>query len=265
MGKTAILVVDGYSPRTVDAMWDAIRFPWIEVCLREVLRRSASSDYEVHVWDNAGIREHRAFLEGLPAEPRVRVWPDDPGAVVPVRHAIALDNLVARTGDEVEYLVTLDTDAFPVRDGWIEQLTSTVDDGAMLVGVWRDEMAPELAPFVHPSCLCLRRHDLLDLGIMFSVYEHMEPGQNLTDAVVARGGSIVPLRRTNVRNPHFLIGGIYGDLVYHHAAGSRPAWFYASDDQQEDERIKVQIRNAVFNDLDHLVAVLRGDDTNDIW
>ena len=32
MGRTAVIVVDGYSPRTVDAMRDAIRFPWIEVC-----------------------------------------------------------------------------------------------------------------------------------------------------------------------------------------------------------------------------------------
>jgi hypothetical protein len=262
LGRTAVVVVDGYSPRTVDAMWDAIRFPWIEVCLREVLRRSGQSDYEIHIWDNAGIREHRAFLATLPG---VHVWPNDVAEVAPLPHAVALDELVARIGSDVDYLVTLDTDAFPVADGWIDRLTTAIDQGAMLVGVWRDEMAPELAPFVHPSCLCVRRQDLLDLHIKFSVYDHMEPGQNLTDAVAAHGGQIVPLRRTNKRNPHFLIAGIYGDLVYHHAAGSRPAWFYASDDQQGDERIRVQIRDAVFNDLDHLVAVLRGEVANDIW
>ena len=243
-------------------MWDAIRFPWIEVCMREVLRRSEHADYEIHVWDNAGIREHRAFLETMP---QVQVWPRDAAQVVPLPHSVALDELVARTGSGVDYLVTLDTDAFPVTDGWIDQLTSAIDGGAMLVGVWRDEMAPELSPFVHPSCLCVRRQDLLDLRLKFSVSEHMEPGQNLTDAVVAHDGHIAALRRSNKRNPHFLIAGLYGDLVYHHAAGSRPAWFYASDDQEEDERIRVQIRDAVFNDLDHLVAVLRGDVANDIW
>lgn len=260
--KTAILIVDGYAPRTVGAMWDAIRFPWIELCVREVLRRSADSDFEIHVWDNAGIREHRSFLENVPG---VRIWPADPAAVSPVPHAVALDELVARTGEEVEHILTLDTDAAPVADGWLNRLTSTTGEGATLVGVWRDEMTPELTPFVHPSCLCIRRRDLLDLGIRFSVHNRMEPGQNLTDAVSASGGTIVPLRRSNVRNLHFLLAGIYGDLVYHHGAGSRPAWFYASDDQAADERTRVLLRQAAFDDFDHLVAVLRGEAENDIW
>ena len=64
------------------------------------------------------------------------------------------------------------------------------------------------------------------------------------------------MRRTNATNAHFLLGGIYGDTVYHHGAGSRPAWFYASSNPAEDERMRVLLRRAAFSDFDHLVSVL---------
>jgi hypothetical protein len=178
---------------------------------------------------------------------------------------VALDELVARTDDDVEYIVTLDTDAFPVADGWLSALRGRIDAGAALVGVWRDEMAPELAPFVHPSCLCVRRLELLRSGVHFSRRMTGEPGQNLTQAFASIRRPVVGLRRSNAVNPHFLMGGLYGDLVYHHGAGSRPAWFYASDDQARDERVRVGLREAVFGDFDHLVSVLRGQEPNDIW
>ena len=44
-GRIAILVVDGYSPVTPETTADAIRYPWIALCLREVTRRSVGSDY----------------------------------------------------------------------------------------------------------------------------------------------------------------------------------------------------------------------------
>ncbi len=55
-GRTAILIVSGYDRigiwgRDFDPE-EAVRYPWIELCLREVRRRSAGSDYEVLVWDN---------------------------------------------------------------------------------------------------------------------------------------------------------------------------------------------------------------------
>ena len=73
------------------------------------------------------------------------------------------------------------------------------------------------------------------------------------------------MRRTNARNADFLLGGIYADTVYHHGAGSRPAWFYASPDQEADEHMRIALREAAFRDFDHLVAVLRGQADNDIW
>ena len=169
------------------------------------------------------------------------------------------------TSDDFEYLVLLDTDAIPVADGWLETLTSKLDDGGAIVGVWRDEMAPELTPFVHVSCLCIRREELLASGVSFAESGDGEPGQMLTRELLRRKRSVVAMRRTNQRNAHFLLGGIYGDTVYHHGAGSRRAWFYSSTDQVGDERMRKLLRQAAFDDFDHLVSVLRGQTPNDIW
>lgn len=257
-------MVNGYSPVTPETTADAIRYPWIALCIRELTRRSVGADYEVLVWDNTGLAEHRRVME---TTDRVRVWPEVVGPGTTLPHAAALDRLIATVGDEVEYLVLLDTDAAPVADGWLVTLTSKLDDGAALVGVWRDEMAPELAPFVHVSCLCIRREELATTGISFAEGQRQggEPGQTLTQELVRRRRPVMAMRRTNARNAHFLLAGIYGDTVYHHGAGSRPAWFYASADQGQDERMRVLLREAAFHNFDHLIAVLRGEADNDIW
>jgi hypothetical protein len=258
--RTAILMVNGFHRRSSSAA-EAVRYPWIALALREVARHSTEADYEVHVWDNANLARHRSIFD---ANRRVRVWrAESPCRDVP--HGKALDELVARTDEDVEYLITLDTDALPICDGWIRSLTGYLDDGAALAGVWRDEMTARLRPFVHPSCLCIRRRELLGLGVSFARGMGQDVGQNLTEDLLRRGRRIVQLRRSNARNAHFLIGGIYGDLVYHHGAGSRRAGFWTSTNLEEDERIRVLLREAAFRNVDHLVAVLRGHTPNDIW
>jgi hypothetical protein len=268
--RTAILIVNGHQRGRLGAR-DAVRYPWIELCLREVERRSRTADYEVLVLDNARVEEHRAVMD---AYRRVRVFDPDQARdwartlgdarLVPadgrqIRHALALDFLVSRTGPRTRYLITLDTDAFPIRDGWIEALTGTLEAGAAMAGIYRDEMTPRLRPFIHVSCLCIRRRELLGLGVSFASGMAQDVGQNLTRELRRIGRGIVGLRRSNARDFHFLIAGIYGDLVYHHGAGSRRARFWTSTDLAEDERIRVVLREAAFCDVDHLVAVLRGE------
>jgi hypothetical protein len=255
---TAILVVNGFdrhskSPFDVE---EARRFPWIELCLRQLQRHTAAASFDVLVWDNSFLPEH---LELLEASPRVSVFSDHEKRK-DVRHGRALDRLLRKVPAETEYVVTLDTDAFPVRDGWLENLIGRLERGASLAGVWRDEMAPEIRPYVHPSCLAARRETLLELGVQFArAGGGQDVGQNLTDAVVSAGGRVSGLRRSNARNVHFLLAGIYGDLVYHHGAGSRHANFWTSADAEADEAVRVALRDAAFADLDALIDFLAGD------
>jgi hypothetical protein len=255
--RTAILIVNGFdrhsrSPFDVE---EAQRFPWIRLCLEQLERHTDAASYDILVWDNSFLAEHLKLLE---ASPRVSVFSDRERK--DVRHGRALDRLLRKVPAETEYVVALDTDAFPVRDGWLENLIGRLERGASLAGVWRDELAQEIRPYVHPSCLAARRKTLLELGVQFArAGGGQDVGQNLTAAVLAAGGRVSGLRRSNVRNVHFLLAGIYGDLVYHHGAGSRHAKFWTSADAEADEAVRVAVRDVAFADLDALIDFLAGD------
>lgn len=272
-GRTAILIVNGFDRVGI---WgtsfdqdDAVRYPWIDVCLREVERRSRASDYQVLVWDNSQIDSQREAIVRSGA----RLYPGDeelgearirqePLSLVRL-HMGALHTLLAKVGPEFESVITLDTDAFPIRDGWIEELTGNLEH-ASLTGVWRDEMPDVLEPFVHPSCLCIRRERLRRVELPFSFGGVQDVGQRITFDIRSAGERIEPLRRSNARNAHFLMGGIYGDLVYHHSAGSRKPVFRMTLGSEREDSIHMVLREAVFHDLDHLVAVLRGQSDDDL-
>jgi hypothetical protein len=256
--RTAILIVNGFdrhsrSPFDVE---EARRFPWIGLCLRQLERHTDPASYDVLVWDNSFLPEH---LELLEASPRVSVFSEQERRN-DVRHGRALDRLLRKVPAESEFVVTLDTDAFPVRDGWLDNLIGRLERGAALTGIWRDEMAPKIRPYVHPSCLTGRRETLLELDVQFArAGGGQDVGQNLTAAVLAAGGRVSGLRRSNARDVHFLLAGVYGDLVYHHGAGSRHANFWTSADAEADEAVRVAVRGAAFADLDALIDFLAGD------
>jgi hypothetical protein len=259
-GRAAILIVNGFDrhSRVPLKVEEARRFPWIRLCLEQLNRHSAGSPYDVLVWDNSFLPEH---LEILEADPRVTVFSErEEGRNV--RHGRALDRLLSEVPEANEYVVTLDTDSFPIRDGWLANLTGRLDGGAWITGVWRDEMAPRIRGYVHPSCLAVRRETLRELDVQFArrpKVHRVDVGQEITNAVLANGGRISRLRRTNARNMHFLMAGIYGDLIYHHGAGSRHASFWQSFDPEADEALRIALRDAAFNDLDGLIDFLTGN------
>ena len=257
-GRTAILIVNGFDRRASSDfdVEEARRFPWIRLCLEQLERHAAASPYDVFVWDNSFLPEHREILE---ASPRVSVFSKPE---TDVRHGRALDLLLREVPDEIEHVVTLDTDAFPIRDGWLDNLLGRLDERTWIAGVWRDELAPRVRAYVHPSCLVARRETLLELDVRFARkggVHRVDVGQRITEAVVSAGGRISRLRRSNARNMHFLMAGLYGDLVYHHGAGSRQAYFWTTFDAEADEAVRVALRDAAFNDLDGLIGFLAGN------
>lgn len=284
--RVAILIVNGYARRGRWARQNrsqALRYPWIDVCLRQIERCSQGWDYEVFVFDNSHLRQHRRIMR---RHQHVRVlpgaWIAALGRVanrLPVRrvgrllersHPTALDYLANRVPENFEYVVTLDNDSFPVREDWLEILISACENGAAVSGVYRSEMAPAIHPFIHVSGFCVRRRDLHDLGVSFGRElrqdegYNQDVGQKITYEFTRLGRTIAPLERSNTVNYHFLIGGIYGDVIYHHGAGSRRASFWTSSDRDADERISATLRDTVFSDLDHLIEVLRGQATDDL-
>ena len=199
------------------------------------------------------------------------------GRVLERRHPSALDHLAKKVPADFDYIVTLDNDSFPVRDDWLDVLVSACERGAALTGVYRNEMAPAIDPFVHVSGLCVARGDLHALNVSFGrdipygvdqykqdVEHNQDVGQKITYEFIRLGRTIAPLERSNKVNYHAVMGGIYGDVIYHHGAGGRRARFRAPGDFDSNDRISTTLRDAAFQDVDHLVAVLRGQAANDL-
>ena len=236
-----------------DFAQEARQYPWIKLCLSQIEKHSASGDYLTMVYDNSWLPSHQRVMRNRSS---VRVLPAN-GAHVELSHAAALDHLVRRTSPTIPYVITLDSDAFPISDGWIDRLISAVQAGNAVSGIYRDEMSSHIRPFVHPSCLCARRDDLLAYGVSFGTGDGQDIGQQLFDTL-SRNRPYYPLRRSNVRNVHPVMGGVYGDLIYHHGAGSRRPQFWGIPVSHRNDVVRERLRNAAFADLPQLVAELLG-------
>jgi hypothetical protein len=284
--RIAILIVNGFRRRGRWARFNldqALKYPWIGMCLDQIERHSQGWDYQVFVFDNSHLTSHRALMR---KHARVRVSP--PGWVAVLgrianrlpfphfarllerSHPGALDYLARKVANDFDYIVTLDNDSFPVRDDWLEVLVGQCERGAAISGVHRNEMAPAIAPFIHVSGLCVRPADLLALKVSFGegaqpdIEHNQDVGQRITYEFTRRGRTIAPLERSNALNIHFLMGAIYGDVIYHHGAGSRKGKFWTSTDRDTDDRANAALRDAAFTNLVHLIAVLRGEVENDL-
>ena len=293
--RVAVIVVNGFrkrKPGRAQREAEAREYPWIGLCVRQVTRHSQGWDYEVFVYDNSHLTQHRELVSSfervrlLPpawvatlgrASDRVIPWPRRYVRPLERAHPKALDYLVGKVPHDFDYIVTLDNDSFPVRDDWLDVLVSSCERGAAVAGVYRDEMAPLLHPFVHVSGLCMRRRDLLGLDASFKDVHPMagtsgagrdewtqDVGQKITHELTLSGREIAPLHRSNEVDFHFVMGGVYGDVIYHQGAGSRPLIFRADRNSDENQRISDTLRDAAFNDVDHLMAVLRGQAPNDL-
>ena len=255
--EVAILVVNGFDRR---GRWgpynadEAIDYPWIDLCLSQVTRYSSGVDYEVLVWDNTGLALHEQLALGYPRVKYFRASDEGPE----LRHGQALERLRKEVSPSTEYIVTIDTDSFPIRAGWLDNLVGRLSGETLLAGVWRDEMLPLRPAFVHPSCLAIRQSKLIELGTGFTIGQGVDVGSRVSSEVLKAGKQISRLRRSNVWQPHFLMGGVYADLVYHQGAGSRSPKF-ATSSATADEQIRQTLRDLAFSDLDTLIAVLSGN------
>ncbi len=128
----------------------------------------------------------------------------------------------------VSHVCTLDVDSFPIDDGWVDALLQAAPPESGVVGILRAENGDVALP--HPSCIMAPR----------AFFERYEPsfwpepestpeferfvratGQSADTGI--RLASILwnerlawgRLLRTNKVNPHYLLAGIYGDVVFH--------------------------------------------------
>lgn len=145
-------------------------------------------------------------------------------------HACKLNDLataILREADDDDLLMFLDGDAFPIAD--LGPLVASGLSVAPLLAVRRAENYDEPQP--HP-CFCVTRVATwrsLPGDWSAGGAEWMGPlgkpitdlGANLLRRLEQSNTQWRQVLRSNRRNPHPLLFGIYGDVIYHHGAGFR--------------------------------------------
>jgi glycosyltransferase involved in cell wall biosynthesis len=124
------------------------------------------------------------------------------------------------------YIVTLDSDAFPVSDDWLPCLRQRLQDPVRAVGIRHHR------DYIHPSCLMMARNTLDDLGVTFLAEKdgpsRFDVAERISHELKQRGFRIAGLQRTSARRrgsasePVYL-GATYEGLVYHQWYTTRAA------------------------------------------
>lgn len=191
---------------------------WIEVQL-DYLARHVSGPYRT--W---------AFVGRIPDRERWTARFDHAFTARIRPHAWKLNllgNLISQTAEPDDLLVFIDADAFPIAplDEYLRERLAE----RPLVAVRRDENNGDRQP--HP-CFCAttagfwRRidGDWRRGGTWADARGERvtDVGGNLLHILADRGAEWHPMLRSNRRDLHPLMFGVYEDLVYHHGGGSRP-------------------------------------------
>ena len=258
-GNVAVLIVNGGM--------DPQEGRWLELCLRKVREHTSWPRYQVYIWNNNNAD---AWVPNFVKEfPRATLVSANPSEKLAHPHAVPLQRLYEMAcSDGHDFIIALDSDAHPIRSCWITQLVTALDDETVLAGVWRDELKKEIRPYIHASCLCTSVSFVEANNLRFDYIApcDQEPHDTLssfTDKVRELGLGVHKLRRSNLNQAHRLIGGIYGDLIYHHGAGSRPqVTFWDEPERKELLQANKDVRDravvALFSQYENYVAWLRG-------
>jgi hypothetical protein len=261
--RVAILVVNGGK--------DPKNGKWIQLCIDKILEHTEWSNYQVYVWNNNV--EDLSIVDFLKNIPLVTLVQANPSEKLSHIHAVPLQRLyelVCNDKDKPKYIVVMDSDAHPIQKGWLKQLISSLDSEVVLSGVWRDELKKAIKPYIHASCLCttvdfIEKNNLrLDFIAPNTETKIHDTLSILTETAEQIGLKTHKLYRSNKNNFHRLMGGLYGDLIYHHGAGSRVSISFWDEEKNTKNTKKYQemarlSANLLFENYDRYLGWLRGN------
>jgi glycosyltransferase involved in cell wall biosynthesis len=204
--RLAQLEAGGVTVVTVN--WDSTSY--LEVLLRLVRRRS-SPDVRILVVDNGSRDRPAAVIAANPDVRSVRL-PFNAG------HDLALD--IGFLLADTEFVVSLDVDAFPLHERWLEELLAPLRSGCEVSGARLNR------EYVHPCCLAMRTERFVRRRHSFrSRYRPRAAGRDASgdvgEEISAReAGRLRFFDPTSQRGPGD-VGTVFGGLVYHNFYATR--------------------------------------------
>ncbi len=209
--------------------------PLLELHLRKIAVHSRTVPYTIYAAANR-LQPH--FRERIASEPNLKICPlPETDLRSSWEHSFYLDALArVAIADGATHLCTLDVDSFPIRDGWIETLLERIAEGHVLAAASRREDGETMLP--HPSCLFMPAEFVKRYSPRFfpnkeviqspAFQAFLRETRQMPDSGIGYGYVLYNERlpwarlcRTNKVDDHFLLAGIYGDVVFHLGSASR--------------------------------------------
>lgn len=202
--------------------------PLLDLHLRQ-LERCTTVPFTVYASANRLLPEFRAILD---QRPYIKIFSIPPTAARgSEEHAYQLERLVQEAvADGSTHIVTLHVDSFPVRPGWIEELLPHLVGSCVAAAVLRAECGDVELPFT--AGLLFTREFWLEYQPRFlpskeiresPAFKAFERNYGLkSDSGLGYGFTMHThglrwhrLLRSNQRDDHYVLAGVYGDLIFH--------------------------------------------------
>jgi hypothetical protein len=161
---------------------------------------------------------------------------------------------------DADFFLLLDSDCWPIRKGWEDLLAGKLGDNHFTAPIRTEN----LDLFPHPCAVFLPKDHLYDLDF------GSERNVNLLGEYVNDVGGALhlehcfPLLKTNYISPHPVYASIYGDVFYHHCAGSRGAgvrcagYYRHMISLAQQRKIYDKVTQQLKNDPVSFIDALRG-------
>lgn len=207
----------------------------LDLHLHKIAAHSRTVPYTIYAAANR-LQPH--FRERIASEPNLKICTlPDTELRSSWEHSFYLDALAREAiSDGATHLCTLDVDSFPIRDGWIETLLERIAEGNVLAAASRREDGETMLP--HPSCLFMPAEFVTRYSPTFfpdkdaiqapAFQAFLHETRQMPDSGIGYGYILYTedlawarLYRTNKVDDHFLLAGIYGDVVFHLGSASR--------------------------------------------
>lgn len=211
--------------------------------LASIERHSVGVPYQVIVVARKGASDTQSFLSELHQHYPVKIVEVDISSDVTSHvHGMMLDSVIPKN-IETEYVLTLDSDCFPVAGGWLNDMIEMTQKGARIVGILHPWAPPPVGmstkkiewrvrsqhcwETTHVACQMLKVSDLIELGVKYNAGD--DTGLAIVAAAKAKGWKIdgfkasrCPLPAGDI-DPEFnrYVCLIFGDKVYHHGGFTR--------------------------------------------
>ena len=192
----------------------------VKLSTLRTLKHIDHQDARLIVVDNASADGTESWLDILARRGDIRLIRSKTN----IGHGPGLE--LARREIRSPFIVTLDSDAFPLTDDWLEQLGSQLNDQVKVAGIRHHR------DYIHPSCLMISRLTLEEFNLTF-LNEKDRPSQldvaeRISCEIKRRGFIISGLektaarRRGSISEPVYL-GSAYQGIVYHQWYTTRAA------------------------------------------